>query len=114
MLYKKFFLTLILVSGLVISGMFKISIAKEKKADVPDDVTIDNKYEKAKKYVGSKFSHKKHADEYKNDKGEKIACDSCHHDYKDGKNIWKEGKKLRNVLHVILATKIYLLHKRKN
>ncbi len=31
------------------------------------------------------FSHKKHQEDYK------IACDQCHHVYKDGKNVWKEG-----------------------
>jgi len=31
------------------------------------------------------FSHKKHYDEYK------VACADCHHVYKDGKNVWKEG-----------------------
>lgn len=31
------------------------------------------------------FSHKKHAEDYK------IACDKCHHVFKDGKNVWKEG-----------------------
>ena len=31
------------------------------------------------------FSHKKHYEEYK------IACTDCHHVYKDGKNVWKEG-----------------------
>ena len=94
MLYKKFILTLILVSALVISCMFKISIAKDKNVDVPTEVTIENKYKNPKKYVGSKFTHKKHAEEYKTDKGEKIACDSCHHVYKDGKNTWKEGDKV--------------------
>jgi hypothetical protein len=34
------------------------------------------------------FTHKKHNEEYK------IACDQCHHVYKDGKNTWKEGDKV--------------------
>jgi len=32
-----------------------------------------------------KFTHKKHAEDYK------IACADCHHVYKDGKNVWKQG-----------------------
>ncbi len=31
------------------------------------------------------FTHKKHAEDYN------IACDQCHHVFKDGKNVWKEG-----------------------
>lgn len=31
------------------------------------------------------FTHKKHAETYK------VACDKCHHVYKDGKNVWKQG-----------------------
>ena len=32
-----------------------------------------------------KFTHKKHAEDYK------VACADCHHVYKDGKNVWKQG-----------------------
>jgi hypothetical protein len=32
-----------------------------------------------------KFDHKKHVQDYK------IACTECHHVFKDGKNVWKEG-----------------------
>ena len=31
------------------------------------------------------FTHKMHNEDYK------VACESCHHVYKDGKNVWKEG-----------------------
>jgi cytochrome c553 len=31
------------------------------------------------------FHHLKHSKDYK------VACTDCHHEYKDGKNIWKEG-----------------------
>ena len=34
------------------------------------------------------FQHEKHAGEYQ------IACDAGHHEYKDGKNTWKEGDKV--------------------
>ena len=32
-----------------------------------------------------KLTHKKHSADYK------VACADCHHEYKDGKNVWKEG-----------------------
>ncbi|MGA1867218.1 MAG: cytochrome c3 family protein [bacterium] len=95
MLHKKYFLTLILVFGLMISGMFKISIAKD--VDTPAEVTIENTYQNPKKYEPCKFSHKKHAEEYTLDeKGEKkIACDSCHHVYENGKNTWEKGQAVK-------------------
>lgn len=50
---------------------------------IPDEITIENKYKDDKKGP-VKLSHKKHAEEYK------VACTECHHDYKDGKNVWKD------------------------
>jgi hypothetical protein len=38
---------------------------------------------------GVEFTHKKHHDAYK------IACAECHHVYKDGKNVWKDGDKVQ-------------------
>ena len=52
---------------------------------VPDDITMNNPVFKKHKKALVKLSHKKHAEEYK------IACADCHHVYKDGKNIWKQG-----------------------
>jgi len=55
----------------------------------PDEVTIESKLWKKDKYGPAKLSHKKHAVDYK------IACKDCHHVYKDGKNVWKEGDKVQ-------------------
>ena len=47
-----------------------------------DIITLDYKnYEKERK-APVQFTHRKHAGEYK------IFCWECHHDYKDGKNIY--------------------------
>ena len=35
------------------------------------------------------LTHEKHVEEYK------IACDSCHHVYQEGKNIWKQGDSVK-------------------
>lgn len=51
----------------------------------PDNVEIQNKGYKKDKKGPVEFSHKKHSAEYK------LACTDCHHVYKDGKNVWKEG-----------------------
>ena len=55
----------------------------------PDEVTIHSELWTVDKYEDSKLSHKKHAEEYK------ISCTDCHHVYKDGKNVWKEGDEVQ-------------------
>jgi hypothetical protein len=35
------------------------------------------------------FNHKKHNEDYK------VPCNDCHHVYKDGKNVWKEGDEVQ-------------------
>jgi hypothetical protein len=53
--------------------------------DVPEEISIlDPAIEKHKKGP-VKLTHKKHAVDYK------IACTECHHVYKEGKNVFKEG-----------------------
>ena len=54
--------------------------------DVPDDFKIQNEGYKTDKKGPVHLSHKKHSADYK------IACTECHHDYKDGKNVWQEGQ----------------------
>ena len=59
--------------------------AAEKAVDVPDEIVIKNEGYKKITKGPVKFHHKKHAVDYK------LACTECHHVYKDGKNVWKEG-----------------------
>ena len=69
----------------VLSGFLFLSVGILIAADVPDQVLIENTgYAKDKKGP-VKFNHKKHSADYK------IACTECHHVYKDGKNVFKEG-----------------------
>ncbi len=72
------FITILAFVGLVVVGNL---LAGNQPADV---IKIENKYPADKKGP-VKFTHKKHAEELK------IACTECHHDYKDGKNVWKQG-----------------------
>ena len=53
--------------------------------EVADTFVIQSKLWNKHTKSGVTLSHKKHATEY----GGK--CDECHHVYKDGKNVWKEG-----------------------
>jgi len=69
----------------VFAGFLFLSVGVLIAADVPDEVMIGNDGYKKDKKGPVKFTHKKHAADYK------IACTDCHHEYKDGKNVWKEG-----------------------
>ena len=83
---NKRLLTLVIV---VFTGLLFLTVGALIAADVtdPDEVKIENKgYQKDKKGP-IKFSHKKHHEDYK------VACTECHHDYKDGKNVWKDSDK---------------------
>ena len=83
---NKRLLTLVMV---VFTGLFFLTVGALTAADVPDEVTIENEgYQKDKKGP-VKLSHKKHSVDYK------VACTDCHHDYKDGKNVWKEGEPVK-------------------
>lgn len=66
--------------------MASVAVANDKG---PETITMDSKvFPKHKKSLVT-FSHQKHNVDYK------IACDDCHHVYKDGKNVWKEGDKVQ-------------------
>lgn len=79
-------LNLILVA---LTGMVFLAVGALTAADVPDEVVIQNEGYKKDKKGPVKLSHKKHSVDYK------IACNECHHEYKDGKNIWKEGQPVK-------------------
>ena len=81
---------LVVVMGLVFLAVGTLK-ATQKRADAPAEINIDNKGYKKNTYGAVKFSHQKHQDEYKDPKGQPIACTECHHDYdKKGKNLWKD------------------------
>jgi hypothetical protein len=54
-------------------------------------VMIENEGYKKDKSGPVKFQHRKHEIKYLNLEDKNIPCTECHHEYKDGKNIWKEG-----------------------
>ena len=74
------------MSGVVLLGL---SAAEQ---EVPDVVVI--KAELWKKHTKSPvtLSHKKHSEDYEG------KCADCHHVYKDGKNVWKEGDKVQKCM----------------
>jgi hypothetical protein len=79
---SKRFLRILMV---LLTAMMFFAVGVLPAADVPDKVKIENEGYKKDKKGPVKLSHKKHAQEYK------LGCTECHHEYKDGKNVWKEG-----------------------
>jgi len=59
-----------------------------KSGDVKDVIEIKDPLFGKHTKPAVTFTHKKHSVDYK------LKCDSCHHVYKDGKNVWKEGDKV--------------------
>jgi hypothetical protein len=68
-----------------LTGLVFLAVGALTAADVPEEVSIENEGYKSDKKGPVPLSHKKHVDEYG------VACTECHHDYQDGKNVWKEG-----------------------
>lgn len=74
------------VSCVLTAAVFLFSVAfLVFAADQPDNITLKPGLWPSLTKTPVQFSHKKHAEEYK------VACDHCHHVYKDGKNVWKQG-----------------------
>ncbi|MBW2608848.1 MAG: cytochrome c3 family protein [Deltaproteobacteria bacterium] len=76
---------LLTVAAVLLMGFLFIAAGVLTAADVSDDVQIENKGYKKDQKKPVKLTHKTHIEEHK------VTCIECHHDYKDGKNIWKEG-----------------------
>ena len=79
---KKRSLLVLGVAALSMVFLFGVVYATQQ---APDNIVMESKvYAKHKKALVN-LSHKKHNVDYK------IPCTECHHVYKDGKNVWKEG-----------------------
>jgi len=74
---------LFLIAGIVsISLVAGIDILVA--TDAPEEITLGDGFDIMMKPAVT-FPHKKHAVDYK------LACTDCHHIFKDGKNVFKEG-----------------------
>ncbi len=69
--------------------MGTMAVAQDTKSGKVEDTFMikDPAFKKYKK-TPVKFTHLKHSVDYK------IKCADCHHVYKDGKNVWKDGDKV--------------------
>ncbi len=76
---------LVLLLAVAVAVGFTLAHAATKAPE--KEITIDNKdaYKKKKKSAVV-FSHAKHKE---------FKCTDCHHEFKDGKNVWKEGMEVK-------------------
>ena len=83
---KKRSLFVLTAAALGVVFLFAVVYATQQAADT---MTMNSGvYEEHTKGLAT-FNHKKHNVDYK------IACNDCHHVYKDGKNVWKEGDEVQ-------------------
>ena len=76
-------LVLLVICGLAFLAIGTLQAASDVKP--PKEVKIYSDAFKDHKKGPVLLKHEEHAVNYK------IACTECHHVYKDGKNVWKEG-----------------------
>jgi hypothetical protein len=76
---------------IVISVLLATSTAliAAEEQEMPGEIYLENKVYKTDRKGPVRFSHSEHADGYVE------SCDACHHEYKDGKNIWEEGQPVK-------------------
>lgn len=77
------------ISVLALAGLFVFSANILTAADSPDEVVINTEGYKNDRKGPVPLSHNKHSIEYD------VACNDCHHEYEDGKNVWKEGEPVK-------------------
>ncbi|NVM21274.1 MAG: cytochrome c3 family protein [Desulfobacterales bacterium] len=83
---KKRSLLMLVFAAMAVVFVFSVVYAAQQ---APDNITMNSKVYKKHKKVLVNLTHKKHNVDYK------IGCTDCHHVYKDGKNVWKEGDEVQ-------------------
>ncbi|MFO7461944.1 MAG: cytochrome c3 family protein [Desulfatiglandales bacterium] len=83
-----------LVAGfiLIVSALVFLTAGMPTAADVAEIIVINNQGYDQDRRGPVNFSHKKHAEDYK------VACDECHHEFENGKNVWKEGDPVKQCI----------------
>ena len=69
---------------LVVSGLVLLMVGMLTAGSAPDVIPIENKGYDQDRRGHVNFTHKKHTEEYQ------VGCAECHHEYENGKNVWKE------------------------
>jgi hypothetical protein len=78
----KRWLTLLMVAFI---GLNLFAVGTPTAQDAPEEIMIHSEGYKRKVFKPVKFTHLVHVEEYG------IECNECHHDYKEGENVWEEG-----------------------
>jgi hypothetical protein len=63
-----------------------VSLNATETQEMPEEIVINNKVYETDRKGSVWFSHSDHAENYVD------TCDGCHHEYKDGENVWEEGQ----------------------
>jgi len=94
--HSKYFYTKFLFHFLCLTGcLFFTSIFylyATEPGEIPDEILIENRIYDVDRKAPVWFSHMEHAESYVD------SCDQCHHEYENGKNVWKEGQPVKKCL----------------
>jgi hypothetical protein len=75
-----------LIVAVLVGGVFlAVGYTVAMSGEIPATITVKDPAFTTLKKTPVPFSHEKHF------KDMNIACTDCHHIFKDGKNVWKEG-----------------------
>lgn len=78
-------IALALVLGVAVLAAFTLAYAANKAPDKDISIHSTDVF-KSPKQTAVTFSHEKHKE---------AKCTTCHHEYKDGKNVWQEGQEVK-------------------
>ncbi len=76
---------LVLLIAVAVAAAFTLSYAATKMPDQPIKIDSKDAYKEKKKGAVT-FPHVKH---------KALKCVECHHEFKDGKNVWQEGQEVK-------------------
>jgi hypothetical protein len=75
--------------ALGLSFVQNASLKAAETQEVPDEILLENKIYRTDRKGPVLFSHLEHAEGYVE------ACEDCHHEYKNGQNVWHEGQPVK-------------------
>ncbi|MFC1580359.1 cytochrome c3 family protein [Thermodesulfobacteriota bacterium] len=70
------------ISVFILLGAGHITAGEQ---EVPEEIELDSDVYKTNRRGPVTFTHLDHTEDYE------VGCKECHHEYKDGKNVWEEG-----------------------
>ena len=78
---------LCIVISIILATSAALIAAEEQ--EMPGEIYIENKVYKTDRKGPVRFTHSDHAEGYVD------ACEGCHHEYRDGENIWQQGQPVK-------------------